>query len=58
MTVQKAAVEVEHLEGQWIVRVTVAGEVTERIFGLRQHANNFAAGQCARLGLPPAADDD
>jgi hypothetical protein len=58
MNIDKAAVAIEHLDGQWVVHFTVDGNDTERSFGLEEHAQNFAAGQRVRLGLPPVPEGD
>jgi hypothetical protein len=53
---QPATVGIEHIDGQWVVHFTVDGDVTQRSFGLERHAQNFAAGQRVRLGLPSLPD--
>ena len=47
---------IEYLDGQWVVHYTVDGDIIHRSFGLAEHAQNFAAGQRARLGLPSVSD--
>jgi hypothetical protein len=49
-------VAIEHLDGQWVVRFTVDGKATQRLFDLEVQAKNFAAGQRVRLGLPSVPD--
>lgn len=46
------AVSVEHIDGQWAVRIVENGEIIQRLFEEEQFARNFAAGQRLRLGLP------
>jgi hypothetical protein len=55
---ERSAVSIEHLDSQWVVHFTVDGNVTQRSFGLAEHARSFAAGQRVRLGLPSVADNE
>jgi hypothetical protein len=45
-------VQVLYRDDGFIVRVSDGEHVDEKKFDLEQHAVSWAAGQCARLGLP------
>lgn len=46
-------VSVEHIDGQWAVQVVENGKVFQRLFETEEFAENFAAGQRARLRPAP-----
>ena len=44
-------VRIERVDGLWTVFIVVNGETTQRNFEAKEYAENFAAGQRARLQM-------
>lgn len=45
----KNSVSIEHLDGQWAVKIIENGAMTQQLFESEESARNFAASQWLRL---------
>ena len=51
MTVEHASADLSFSDGQWVVTVREDDRETRREFQIKEHAENWQAGQRVRLGL-------